>query len=159
MASRIVTIKLHREGATCFVPVPFDPKVAFGRVRAPVKVTLNGYTYRSTIAAMGGITCIPLRRSHREAAGLDGTETLPVRIELDTEERAVTVPPDLQSALDASSGAAQRWAALSHSHRKEHTDAIESAKKPETRARRIAAAIAMLEAANASRGKASDGAA
>ncbi|MFT4099751.1 MAG: YdeI/OmpD-associated family protein [Burkholderiaceae bacterium] len=152
MAARTVTVKLHREGsATCFIPVPFDPKAAFGRIRAPVKVTLNGYTYRSTIAAMGGTHRIPLRKSHREAAGLDGTETLLVCIELDTEERAVSVPSDLQGALDASSHAAKRWAALSYSHQKEHLDAIESARRPETRARRIAAAITMLEAANASR--------
>jgi hypothetical protein len=52
-------------------------------VRAPVKVTLNGYTYRSTITAMGGTVCIPLRKSYREAAGLEGGERLAVRIELD----------------------------------------------------------------------------
>ena len=50
----------------------FDPKVVFGKIRAPVKVTLNGHTYRSTIAAMGGPPCIPLRKSNREAAGLGG---------------------------------------------------------------------------------------
>ena len=63
-------VTLHRDGGTCFIPVPFDPAEAFGRVRAPVRVTLNGYTYRSTIAAMGGTVCIPLRKSNREAAGL-----------------------------------------------------------------------------------------
>ena len=88
------------------------------------------------------------RKSHREAAGLEGNETLPVCIELDEEERVVSVPPDFQSALDASSGAAQRWAALSYSHQKEHIDAISGAKKPETRARRIAAAVAMLAASS-----------
>ena len=51
----------------CIVPVPFDPAPVFGKVRAAVKVTLNGYTYRSTIAAMGGPLCIPLRKSNREA--------------------------------------------------------------------------------------------
>ena len=130
----------------CFIPVPFDPKLVFGKVRAPVKVTLNGYTYRSTIAAMGGVTCIPLRRSNREAAGLDGTETLPVRIELDMEKREVSVPADLQRALDGNPRAAERWEKLSYTHRREQVEAIEGARKADTRARRVASSIALLEA-------------
>jgi hypothetical protein len=81
-----------RDGSICFIPVTFDPTVVFGKVRAPVKVTLNGYTYRSTIAAMGGPPCIPLRRSNREAAGLEVGETLQVRLELDTETRDIEPP-------------------------------------------------------------------
>ena len=54
MSSKIFRTQIFRDGSTCFIPVPFDPKPAFGKVRAPVKVTLNGYTYRSTIASMGG---------------------------------------------------------------------------------------------------------
>ena len=68
MPSKTVRVTVVRDGAMCFVPVPFDPKRVFGRVRAPVRVTLNGFTYRSTIASMGGTVCIPLRRSNREAA-------------------------------------------------------------------------------------------
>ena len=74
----------------CFIALTFDPKEVFGKVRAPVKVTLNGYTYRSTIAAMGGPYCVPLRKSHREAAGLEGRETIDVRLDLDTEKREIT---------------------------------------------------------------------
>src|SRR6476659_1582768 len=92
---------LVRDGTMCAIPVPFDPKDVFGKVRAPVKVTLNGYTYRSTIAAMGGPPFIPLRRSNREAAGLEGTETLDVQLDLDTEARTVTPPADLVKALKA----------------------------------------------------------
>jgi hypothetical protein len=72
MRSQTITVQIHRDGAMCFLPVPFDQKAVFGKVRAPVKVTLNGYKYRSTIAAMGGVTCIPLRKSNRKAAGLRG---------------------------------------------------------------------------------------
>ena len=91
MPSKTVRVTVVRDGAMCFVPVPFDPKRVFGRVRAPVRVTLNGFTYRSTIASMGGTVCIPLRRSDREAAGLQGNETLAVEIALDTvpESKAV----------------------------------------------------------------------
>src|SRR4051794_33271500 len=126
------------------IPVPFDPKAAFGKARAPVKVTLNGYTYRSTIAHMGGPPFIPLRKSHREAAGLQVGETVEVRLELDTAPRVVTVPADLKKALRAVAGATERWKALSYTHQREHVEAIDEAKAPETRARRIARAVDMV---------------
>ena len=131
----------------CFIPLTFDPKEVFGKVRAPVKVTLNGYTYRSTIAAMGGPPFLPLRKSNREAAGLEGGETIEARVDLDTEKREITPPPDLRRALKATRGATERWNTLSYSHQKEHVEAIESAKKPETRARRIEAAIRIIQQA------------
>jgi hypothetical protein len=130
----------------CFIPVTFDPKPVFGRVRAPVKVTLNGYTYRSTIAYMGGPPCIPLRRSNREAAGLEGGETLEVRVALDTDSRTVTPPADLVRALKAAPPAWQRWRELSYSHQREYAEAIDGAKKPETRARRIDASVRAIAA-------------
>jgi hypothetical protein len=94
MSSKTCKTTVVCDGSMCFIPLPFDPKNVFGKVRAPVKVTLNGYTYRSTIAAMGGPPCIPLRKSNREAAGLEGGETIDVRLELDTEKRQVTPPAD-----------------------------------------------------------------
>ncbi|HEX4803287.1 MAG TPA: YdeI/OmpD-associated family protein [Myxococcaceae bacterium] len=130
-----------REGSMCFIPVPFDPKPVFGKVRAPVHVTLNGYTYRSTIADMGLGPCIPLRRSNREAARLVGGETLSVALKLDTEKREVKPPADLVKALKSSPPAWDRWRKLSYSHQREHVEAIASAKKPETRASRIARAV------------------
>ena len=139
--SRRYKTTLVRDGAMCAIPVPFDPKDVFGKVRAPVKVTLNGYTYRSTIAAMGGPLFIPLRRSNREAAGLEGTETLEVQLDLDTEARTVTPPADLVKALKARPGALDAWKKLSFTHQREHVEAVEGAKKPETRTRRIDAAV------------------
>ena len=147
MASKTFRTRIVREGSTCFIPLTFDPKAVFGKVRAPVKVTLNGYTYRSTIAAMGGPPCIPLRRSNREAAGLEGGETLEVRLDLDTETREVTPPADLLRALKATPGASDRWRALSYTHQREHVEAIEGARKPETRARRIEGAIRIIQRA------------
>ena len=72
-------VTIVRNGSICYIPLTFDPKPVFGTLRAPVKVTLNGYTFRSTIAAMGGPPCIPFRRSHREAAGLDKGSSEPRR--------------------------------------------------------------------------------
>ena len=144
MSSKTYKTTILRDGSMCAIPVTFDPKTVFGKVRAPVRVTLNGYTFRSTIAAMGGPCFIPFRKSHREAAGLEGGETLTVTLELDTEKREVKPPADLVKALKASPGALERWRALSYTHQREHVEAIEEAKKRETRARRIAAAVAML---------------
>src|SRR5438067_2947172 len=146
MSSKTFKTTIVRDGSMCFIPVPFDPRPVFGRVRAPVKVTLNGYTYRSTIAAMGGTTCIPLRRSNREAAGLDGGETLEVTLTLDADERRVTPPRDFVKALKAAPPAWERWQELSYSHQREHVEAIEGAKMAETRARRVRKAVEAIAA-------------
>ena len=138
-------VTIVRNGSICYIPLTFDPKPVFGKLRAPVKVTLNGYTFRSTIAAMGGPPCIPFRRSHREAAGLEGNETLNVRLDLDTEARTVKPPADLVKALKAAS-LWERWQELSYSHQREHAESIEEAKKPETRVRRIERAVETIRA-------------
>lgn len=143
MSTKKFTTTIVKDGSMCFIPVPFDPKPVFGKIRAPVKVTLNGYTFRSTIAAMGGPPCIPLRKSNREAAGLEGTERLTVTLELDDEPRVVAAPKDLVKALKAVPAAWARWQKLSYSHQREHVEAIDGAKQPATRARRIANAVAM----------------
>lgn len=137
-------VRIVRDGSMCFIPVPFDPKPLFGKIRAPVKVTVGRHTFRSTISSMGGTYLVPLRRSNREAAGLEGDETVRVKLELDTELRAVTPPADLVKALRAKPPAWKRWSALTYTHQREHVEAVEGAKKPETRARRIAKAVAML---------------
>jgi hypothetical protein len=144
MSSKTFRATIFREGSMCFIQLGFDPKVELGRVRAPVRVTLNGYSYRSTIAAMGGPPCIPLRKSNREAAGLEGGETIEVRVDLDTDKREVKPPSDFVKALKAAPSAWERWRALSYSHQREHVEAIEQAKKPGTRSRRIDGAVRML---------------
>ena len=148
MPSKTFKATIVRNGSACYIPLTFDPKSVFGKVRAPVTVTLNGYTYRSTIAAMGGPPGIPLRKSHREALGLEGGETIDVRLDLDTEARVVKPPADLVKALKASS-AWDRWGDLSFTHQREHVEAIEDAKKPETRARRIERAVQMVRSRKA----------
>ena len=135
---------VQRHGSAGFIELPFDPKEAFGKVRAPVKVTLNGYTFRTTVAAMGGPPCIGIRTSYREAAGLEGGEKVEVRVALDDEPRVVTPPADLVKALKAAPPAWDRWRELSFTHQREHAEAVEGAKKPETRERRIANAVAMI---------------
>ena len=143
--SKTTKVKILREGTMCFIPVPFDPRKVFGKVRVPVKVTLNGYSYSSTIFTMGGENGIPLRKSHREAAGLAGDETLAVTIALDTAVRVVSLPPELARAFRTHRSAAKAWKGWSYTLQREHAEAISTAKKPETRARRVASTLAALE--------------
>jgi hypothetical protein len=145
MPAKTFKTTLWREGNLCAIRVPFDPKEVFGKVRAPVKVTLKGYTYRSTISSMGGETLIPLRKSHRDAAGLSGDETLNVTLELDEAKREVKAPADLVKALKSTPGGWAAWQTLSYTHQREHVEAIEAAKKPETRTRRVENAVALVK--------------
>ena len=145
-AVQAFSAKVVRDGPSCYVLLPFDPKAAFGSVRAPVVVTIDGYTFRTRVVAMGGPICVALRREHREAAGLEGGETVKVAVALDTAARTVDAPADLLKALAAARGALDAWKALSYTHQREHVEAIEGAKKVETRERRVAAAVAMVSA-------------
>ena len=137
---------IQRHGSVGFIELPFDPREKFGKVRAPVKVTVNGFTFRTTIAAMGGPPCIGMRTSYREAAGLEGGEKIEVRVALDEEDRVVTPPADLVKALQAAPPAWDRWRGLSYTHQREHAEAVEGAKKPETRARRVAKTVELVRA-------------
>ena len=142
MTSRTFTVT-PVAGALLEIRLPFDPRDAFGRARPPVIVTLNGYSYRSTVAIMAGETFVPLRRSHRKAAGVVEGAPVEVTLTLDTDPRTVDAPPDLRTALEAA-GAWDRWQKLAFTHQREHVEAVEGAKKPETRARRIGRCVAAL---------------
>lgn len=130
------------------IAVPFDPVEVFGKSRAPVVVRLNGYEYRSTVFTMCGKRWVPLRRSNREAAGVKAGQRVRVTLTLDAAKRTVKTPRDLTAALKAA-GAATAWKVLAFTHQREHVEAIEGAKKPETRARRIAKCVEMVAAAKA----------
>ena len=110
-----------------------------------VKITLNGYTYRSTVAAYSGdVYMLPLSAEHRKASGLKAGDEVEVTLELDTEPRTVDVPADLAAALAEKSGATEAFNALSYTMRKEYARQVESAKAQETRTRRIANIVAKV---------------
>jgi hypothetical protein len=146
MSAKSFHAKLGAEGHALFFEVPFDVKQEFGKARPPVKVSVNGHSYRSTVSVYGGKYYLPVRHERRQEAGLKAGDIIKVRVELDTEARSVTPPPDLSAAFKKSKAARERWLKLSYTHKKEHADAILQAKKPETRARRVAKAMAMLAA-------------
>ncbi len=146
MTTKRITGVIEREGNLCAIPVPFDPKEVFGKVRAPVVVTLNSHSFRSTISRMGGKTFIPLRKSHREAAGVEGGERVTVEIAADQEERVVEVPEALAERLKAEPALRKVWQALSYTNQRESAESIAGAKRPETRERRLAKVLEMLRA-------------
>ena len=117
-----------------------------GGGRPKVVVTLNGYTWRSSIARMGGSYWLGVSAQNRAGAGVAGGEVHDVAVELDTAERTVTVPEDLAAALDREPAAKAVWDRLSYSHQRRHVEHIEGAKAAETRARRVATAVEMLAA-------------
>lgn len=112
--------------------------------RPPVRVTMNGYTYRSTVAAYGDQYYLPVAKEVRDAAGVAAGDPVEVDVELDTEPREVTVPPDFAEALAADAEASRFFAGLSYSNRRRLVIGVEDAKTPETRQRRIAKSVAML---------------
>lgn len=131
-------------GKELFIAVPFDVKAVFGKARAPVKVSIGRYRYPSTVAVYGGKYYIPVRREHRDGAGVAAGDVVDVTLELDTDVRTVEPPAELAAALARSPRARARWDELSVSHRREHADAVSSAKRADTRARRVAKTIEML---------------
>lgn len=122
--------------------VPAEVVAGLGRgKRPPVRVTVGGHTYRSTVAPMGDAFFLPLSAANRHAAGVAAGDEVEVSLELDTEPRTVEVPEDLAAALTADPAARQVYDQLSNSHQREHVNSVTSAKRPETRARRVEAAI------------------
>jgi len=138
------TVELGGKTATG-MPVPPEVVEALGAgKKPPVRVTIGGHTYRSSIASRGGVFLIPLSAENRTAAGVAAGDEVDVEVELDDAPREVPVPDDLRTALDGDDAARATFEALPYSHKQRHVLAIEGAKAPETRARRIDKALEML---------------
>jgi len=143
---RFATTILQTGKTTTGIQVPDEVVEALGGGRRPaVKVTVNGYSYRSTVAVMGGTPMVSLSAEHRAAAGLVGGDQVEVDLELDTTPREVTVPPDLAAALDAEPAARRTFDALSYSNKSWHVLQVTGAKTDETRQRRIARSVDTLK--------------
>jgi hypothetical protein len=141
----ITTVLKDKEKEATGLRVPEEIVIALGQgKKPPVKVTLNGYTYRSTLAVMDGVYMLPLSAENRKAAGVQGGDEVQVTLELDSEPRTVEVPQDLAAALE-SAGARAAFDRVAFSARKEFVRQVESAKAQETRERRIAAIVEKLK--------------
>jgi hypothetical protein len=138
------TLELGGKTATG-IRVPDEVVTALGAGKRPaVSVTINGYTYRSTIAPMGGAFMLPVSAEIRAGAGIAAGDEVEVALALDTALREVVVPLDFAAALADDTGATQQFERLSYSNKRRHVLSIEDAKTAETRQRRIAKAIETL---------------
>ena len=142
---------LETEGKTATgINVPAEVVDALGGGKRPrVRVTINGHTYRSSVAVLGGRYMLGVSAENRAAAGVEGGDTVDVDLELDTAPREVTVPPDFAAALATEPAAQATFNALSYSNKSWHVLQITGAKADETRQRRIAKALEALRAGKA----------
>ncbi len=126
------------------IEIPFDVVAAFGSGRPPVRGTVNGFPFRSTLMRRGERYCMVVNRTVREGAGASAGETVRVEMERDDEPRSVDLPPELAAALAANPDALASYERLSYSHQKEYADWIGEAKREATRLARAERAIDML---------------
>lgn len=141
------TTTIIGEGNKAGIEVPEDVVTALGAgKRPPVVVTINGMSYRSSIAVMGGQTLVGVSAANRELTGVAAGDTVEVDVELDTQPRVVDVPDDLAAALAAEPAAAEFYRTLNYSAQRRYVEPIGLAKTAETRARRIAKVVEDLKA-------------
>jgi antitoxin component of MazEF toxin-antitoxin module len=114
--------------------------------RPPVVVSINGKSYRSSIAVMGGQNLISLSAANREFVGVEAGDTVDVDVVLDTQPRIVEVPEDLAAAMAAEPAVQEFYATLSYSAQRRYVEPLGEAKTPETRSRRIAKVVEDLKA-------------
>ncbi len=135
------------EGNNTGIEVPPEIVEALGGGKRPaVNVTVNGFSYRSTVAPMGGKYLIPLSAARRKEAGVSGGQSVEVELSLDEAPRDVEVPSDFAALLAEDAAAKAFFDGLSYSNRLRHVLSINDAKTPETRQRRIEKALEMLRA-------------
>lgn len=132
---------LGRNGA---FELPIDVRAIYGEARPAVKMTLLGRTFRTRVAVYGGKYYLGVWKAVREEHGLREGQQVEVSIEPDRTPRTVQPPAELAAALKKNAAARAGWQAMSYTHQREWAAAIRDAKKPETRERRVAQAIAAL---------------
>ncbi|MDQ3879834.1 MAG: YdeI/OmpD-associated family protein [Chloroflexota bacterium] len=142
---RFHTTVLQSDKTATGIEIPDDVVERLGAGKRPaVKVTINGYTYRSSVATVTGRFMVGVSAETRERAGVVGGDEVDVEIELDTEPRVVSVPDDLAAALDAEPAARRTFDRLTYSNQRWHVLQVEGAKSHETRQRRIEKSVAAL---------------
>lgn len=138
--------QLVARGPAAAVVLDDDQVAAIGEgaKRFPVRATVNGYTWRTTVTRMRGEFLLGLNREVRESAGVEAGDKVVVAIELDTDQREVEIPEALARALSAAPDARAAFERLAFTHRKEYARWVAEAKREETRDRRVTRALQML---------------
>ena len=148
MTGKTITFEtqMKRTGAnTTGVVVPPESVEALGGGGRPAVVAeINGYTYRTTIGVMKGLSMLPFSAHHREASGIAGGDPVTVALRLDTDSRSTEVPEDLAQALALEPTVEAAFRKLAPSRRKADVENVAGAKTPETRSRRIEAILTRL---------------
>jgi len=139
----IATVELNGKTATG-IEVPPEVMAELGGKRVPVTVTINGYSYQSTVGSMGARSLIPLPAEHRGQAGVAAGDTVTVTLVRDTGARTVELPADLAAALAAHPAARAFFDGLAPSYQKEYVRWVSEPKKPETRQARVAKTVELL---------------
>ena len=141
------TVKLEGKGVSvAWLNAPFDVAKVFGtRARVPVRGTINGFPFRSSLMPMGGCHGMAVNKTMRDGAGVGAGDTVNIVMERDEAERVVEVPPLLKKELAKNKTAQANWQKLAYTHQKEIVLSITGAKQEETRARRLAKATNILK--------------
>jgi len=141
---KIKLIGQEGSSATGFY-APFDVPETFGtRARVPVRGTINGYPFRSSLSPMGGGHCMAVNQSMRDGAGVKAGDEVEIILERDTEERSVEAPPLLKKELAKNKKAREKWDGLAYTVKKEMAISITGAKQEETKKRRLAKVMQIL---------------
>ena len=139
------TTTIQGSGNKTGIEVPEEVVTALGAGRRPpVVVTMNGASYRSSIAVMGGRNMVGVSAANRQLTGVSAGDTVEVGMELDTQPRIIEVPEDLAAALESEPEAKAFYEALNYSSQRRYVEPIMDARTPETRSRRVAKTVADL---------------
>ncbi|HWR35437.1 MAG TPA: YdeI/OmpD-associated family protein [Clostridia bacterium] len=133
-----------KSGEVAFVELPFDAEQCWGHARVPVKGTINGFPFRTTVVIMRGTQCFCVNREMKNGAGVDVGDTVTIIIEPDTAPRTIETPAALKKALGAKLTA--KLQSLAYTHQKEYVQWFSGAKKEETKQRRVEKMKEMLAA-------------
>jgi len=140
-----VKIEGKEAGVVSAITPPIDVQETFGtRGRVPVKGTINGFPFRSSLMPMGGCHMMPINQALCDSSGTKSGDIVDVVMERDEEERSVDAPAELERELKKSRKARERWEKLAFTHKKEMALAISGAKQEETRKRRLAKIMQVL---------------
>jgi len=142
------TVKLEGKAGSsvAWLNAPFDViKIFNARARVPVRGTINGFPFRTSLMPMGGCHGMAVNKTMRDGAGVEAGDTVSIVIERDEGERTVEVPPALKKELAKSKTVQANWEKLSFTNQKEIALSIHGAKQEETRLRRLAKAMDILK--------------
>ncbi len=150
MAEKKLRFKVKLQGqegsSVAWMDAPFDVPETFGtKARVPVRGTINGFPFRSSLMPMGGCHGMAVNKTLREGAKAKAGDVVEIVMQRDVDERTVEAPPELARELTRNKKAQERWDSLAFTHKKEMANCIRDAKQEETKKRRLAKVMDVLK--------------